>query len=283
MRFCILFPILFLSCSSSAQFLEIGGFGGAMSFNGDVHPSAIFINTRFTIGGMVRFHAHPHFSTRLGFQYGTLEAKDTDSQKKEIRERSLSFKSTLTEVHLIQEFNLMPFFPEKGNQVFSPYIAVGVAFFWFNPTTLYEGQWIELQPIGTEGQGLEKYPNKKHYKLFQPAIPVILGLKYNLGGRINIGIDIGYRFTFTDYIDDVSTTYISPKELAANGKLAVALSNRTEEYTGLPADDKIGTRRGNSNNTDGYLVWGLTISFNLNGKNSFEKEKKRIYQINKWF
>lgn len=282
MRFFLLTVFSFVFVSSTAQFVEIGGLGGAVSFNGDVHPSAIFINTRFSIGAMVRYHAHPHFSTRLGFQYGNLEAKDTDSQKKDIRERNLSFKSTLAEINLIQEFNLMPFYPQKGKQVFAPYIAVGIALFWFNPTTLYKGEWIELQPIGTEGQGLEDYPKQKPYKLFQPAIPVVLGLKYNLGGRINIGLDIGYRFTFTDYIDDVSTIYIPPKKLAANGELAVVLSNRTSEYTGLPADDKIGSRRGNSNNMDAYLVWGFTISFNLYGKNSFKGDKKNQYQIYKW-
>ncbi|MCP4438851.1 MAG: hypothetical protein GY810_07890 [Aureispira sp.] len=283
MRFLILaFITSFLVNPIHAQFVEIGGLGGAVSFNGDVHPSAIFINTRFSIGAMVRYHAHPHFTIRAGFQHGTLEAKDTDSQKKEIRERNLSFRSKITEVSLIQEINLAPFIPQKKGQSFSPYIGVGVSLFWFNPTTLYDGKWIELQPLGTEGQGLEQYPRQKHYKLFQPAIPIVLGLKYNLGGRINIGLDIGYRFTFTDYIDDVSTIYVPPKELAANGELAVALSNRTEEYTGLPSEDRIGTRRGNSNNTDGYLVWGVTVSFNLYGKRPYKEEKKRQYQINKW-
>ena len=98
-------------------------------------------------------------------------------------------------------------------------------------------------------------------------------------------MEFGYRFTFTDYLDDVSGIYPSSRQLSKNGVLAVALSNRTEEYTGINASHLVGQRRGNSNNNDGYFVWGLSLSFNLYGREAYKRERtpKRNYKINKWF
>ena len=111
---------------------------------------------------------------------------------------------------------------------------------------------------------------------------MLFGVKYSIGGRFNIALEIGYRFTTTDYLDDVSTIYHTRKILLNNSELAVALSNRTEEYTGVSATYLIGARRGNANNTDGYLTLGLRISFSLYGKRAYKKKKLK-YKFDKWF
>jgi hypothetical protein len=269
----------FLS-TTNAQFVEVGGFGGALSFNGDVNEGDVLSNVNAAFGGFFRYNVHPHFSVSLGFMKGTLEATDRSSKQEQIRERNLSFKSDLMEFSLIPAFNILPFSPRKGKQVFAPYIGLGVGLIVFNPMTRYEGEWIELQKVGTEGQGLEGYDKK--YSLVQLSIPILFGLKYSIGGRFNIALEVGYRFTSTDYLDDVSTIYQTKKTLLNNSELAVALSNRTEEYTGVSATHLIGTRRGNANNTDGYFTLGVRISFNLYGKKAY-KEKKVSYQFDKWF
>ncbi|MDC0230852.1 DUF6089 family protein, partial [Aureispira] len=195
--------------------------------------------------------------------------------------RNFNFKSELMEFSLMTEFNILPFNPRIQSQVFTPFIGFGASIIQFNPTTNYNNQWIQLQPIGTEGQGLEGYPDP--YKLVQVAIPVVFGLKYSIGEQINIGLEVGYRFTFTDYLDDVSTIYISPHILSQNSDLAVVLSNRTEEYTGFPANELIGNRRGNSNNFDAYIVWGFQLSFNLFTKKKPIELESTPYKMNKWF
>lgn len=276
----LLLPFLCITSTIQAQFIEIGGFGGVFSFNGDVNKGNVFTNTNATFGGFFRYNIHPHFAVSFGFLKGTLEAKDRSSEWLHIRERNLSFKSDLLEFSLIPEINILPFYPKKSVQVFAPYLGIGIALIHFNPTTKYNGQWVELQKIGTEGQGLSGY--SKPYDLLQFVIPLLFGLKYSIGGRLNIAIEIGYRFTFTDYLDDVSTVFVSPRELSKNGDLAVALSNRTEEYTGVTANNLVGTRRGNSNNNDGYLALGVRVSFSLYGKKVYKK-KEIIYKINKWF
>ncbi|WMX13020.1 DUF6089 family protein [Aureispira sp. CCB-E] len=277
--------LLLTSCfcclsTTKAQFVELGGFGGALSFNGDVNEGDILSNTNAAFGGFFRYNPHPHLAVTLSFIKGTLEAKDRSSKHNNIRERNLSFKSDLMEFSLIPEFNILPFYPKKSKQILAPYIGIGIGVIVFNPTTKYEGEWVALQAIGTEGQGLEGYPSK--YSLVEFAVPVLLGLKYSIGGRLNIALEIGYRFTTTDYLDDVSTIYLPKKTLMNSSQLAVALSNRTEEYTGVVADHLTGTRRGNSNNKDSYLTFGIRISFGLYGKKAY-KRKKMQYKINKWF
>jgi len=269
----------FLS-TANTQFVEVGGFSGALSFNGDVNEGDLLSNVNAAFGGFFRYNIHPHFSVSLGFMKGTLEATDRSSKQEKIRERNLSFKSDLMEFSLIPEFNILPFSPRKSEQVFAPYIGIGVGLIVFNPMTRYEGKWVELQEIGTEGQGLEGYDEK--YSLVELAIPMLFGIKYSIGGRFNIALEIGYRFTTTDYLDDVSTIYQSKKTLINSSELAVALSNRTEEYTGVPATYLIGTRRGNANNTDGYLILGGRISFNLYGKKAYKKKELK-YKFDKWF
>jgi hypothetical protein len=275
----------FISCfcffsTTNAQFVEIGGLGGLLSFNGDVNEGDVFSNTNAAFGGFFRYNIHPHFAVSLGFMKGTLEAKDRSSKQVNIRERNLSFKSDLMEFSLIPEFSILPFNPSKSGQVFAPYIGIGVGLIVFNPMAKYEGEWVELRELGTEGQGLEGYDKK--YNLVQFAVPMLFGLKYSIGGRLNIALEVGYRFTTTDYLDDVSTIYPSKKILVNTSELAVALSNRTEEYTGISANHLVGTRRGNANNKDGYLTLGVRVSFSLYGKKTYKK-KKLDYKFNKWF
>ncbi len=274
------FFLLFHLTGINAQFMEVGGFGGVASYIGDVNEGVFLPNTQVMFGGFICYNFHPNFSAKAIFLKGTLQARDRNSGKPHIRERNLSFKSDLMEMGFQFDFNIFSFAPDNSGRVFSPYLFTGASLILFQPTTVYEGETIYLQQVGTEGQGLEGFAEK--YKLFSFAFPVGIGIKYAISNRINIGLEIGYRFTLTDYIDDVSTVFVAPQVLQQNGELAVALSNRTEEYTGISANDLIGQRRGNSNNNDGYIVWGLRISFNLHGKYAF-KPKKRPYKITKWF
>lgn len=265
---------------TTAQFIELGGGAGAIFFNGDVNEGNMFANAGPVFGGFLRYNIKPNISVALSYWQGTLEAKDRASNDLTIKERNLSFKSSLSEIALMPEFNLLPFKPRANKQAFTAYAGVGVALILFNPTAKYQGQWVDLQPLGTEGQGLEGNPAR--YSLIQLAIPLSLGFKYAVGGRINVALEISYRFTFTDYLDDVSGLYLSPSKLAENGDLAIALSNRTEEYTGIAPSNYIGQRRGNANNNDGYLSIAVRLSFSLYGKYSYKKNATNP-KWNKWF
>ena len=97
------------------------------------------------------------------------------------------------------------------------------------------------------------------------AIPFGVGFKYSINERINIGFEVVHRFTKTDYLDDVSKTYVDPSSFPPNpdGSPSVAylLSDRSYE-TG----DRIGVKdrqRGNSQNKDQFVTAMFYVSFNL--------------------
>ena len=125
-----------------------------------------------------------------------------------LKNRNLHFKSDVIELSGQIEFNFLPY--ETGNSLypFTPFIFTGVSLFNYNPKAeASDGQWYALQEIGTEGQGTTSFPNRKKYALTQMSIPFGGGVKIGVADDFNIIIEYGLRKTFTDYIDDVSSTY----------------------------------------------------------------------------
>lgn len=255
--------------------------GGASSYRGELVPEggqggplqrAFGISYRQWLGG-------GRWALRLQLSQCTLVGNDGNSVDELRRQRNLHVENRLYELAFWAEWHLSRFTLGK-TQLFSPYLALGIAGFKHNPTTLYDGARVALQPLGTEGQGLAEYPSRKPYALWQLAIPMQVGLDYALNERLSFGLFLGYRITFTDYLDDVSTTYVPARVLQQNGDLAVALSNRTAEYTGQAATDKEGTRRGDATNNDSYIVGGLSVSFHWARQG---KRRGGGYELHRWF
>ncbi|MEZ5059160.1 MAG: hypothetical protein R2879_19155 [Saprospiraceae bacterium] len=144
-----------------------------------------------------------------------------------------------------------------------PYLFVGIAASSFNPKAKYNNEWVALQPLGTEGQGIGG--NDSPYSKVAFAIPFGIGFKYAFNDLWNIGLEFGARKTFTDYLDDVGGTYTSYNELlAGNGQLAANLGNRTGEYLDTePINVPTGTPRGDNVTSDWYFIAGLSISYNF--------------------
>lgn len=126
-------------------------------------------------------------------------------------ERNLNFRSTIFEVMVAGEIHplYLKQYPENHPLPrLSPYIMGGIGFFVFNPRTKLDGVWTYLQPLHTEGQGFAEYPDRKPYKLKQFNFPAGVGFRYKLVPNVNFSAEFVYRFLNTDYLDDVSTTYI---------------------------------------------------------------------------
>ena len=252
---------LFFPIFMNAQHAEFGLMGGTSHYLGDLAPSSSRVSlgtTHFMGGAFIKYNFNNFVAVRLGGNYGKLSADDAKSSIESQKIRNLSFESKLIEGSLIAEFNILGYQPYNLARPFSPYVFAGVAFFNFNPKADFNGDLIELQPLGTEGQGLAEFPERKMYQLTQFSIPLGVGVKYALSDQLNLGLEIGMRKTFTDYIDDVSLTYVDEVLLAENrGPETVALANRT----GSPIDT--GSSRGNADNNDWYLISGITISYNF--------------------
>lgn len=278
-RILILLFITSIPFISNAQRGEFGLFGGMSFYQGDLTPTAFSIHEPgLAYGIFAGYSPIDHLTIKGNFYRGTIGGDDAKQNSQSLQERNLSFRSTVSELALRLEYNVMGYQPANLYTPFSPFLFVGLAATHHNPLAEYEGEWYELQPLGTEGQGIMGYAPK--YDRVILAIPFGLGLKYALSEQITVGFETGFRKTFTDYLDDVSTVYVDPNTLlnaSSNGGLVVALSNRTGEYLNSePVQFEDGMPRGNSANDDTYLFGGFTISYNIIGEgNYYGRRKKR--------
>ncbi|MGF2412115.1 hypothetical protein [Ferruginibacter sp.] len=182
-------------------------------------------------------------------------------------ERNLSFRSNITEFMVAAEIH--PLFIFKKYDVtdelprYSPYLMAGVGFFSFNPQAKLLNRWVDLQPLSTEGQGFTEYPGRKPYKLNQISIPVGVGVKYELSPMLNLRAECVYRILNTDYLDDVSTTYVDPtlySNYFSGTKLTNALLLNDRQYELDPTHITTGgDQRGNAKNNDAYFTFNLKI------------------------
>jgi hypothetical protein len=143
-----------------------------------------------------------------------------------------------------------------------PYILAGIGLYTFSPETYYHNTWIPLPDLHTEGQGFAEYPGRKAYNLTQINMPVGLGLQYEMSPVLRCHFEIMYRKLWTDYLDDVSTTYIHPALFqqyfpASRATLAAKIADRR---LGAGSGDT-GGKRGSNKNNDAYFTGMVKIGF----------------------
>lgn len=250
-----------ISFSGNAQNPEIGLMGGGMYYLGDLNPLSNFKCTHLT--GTLFFRMNPGNRLNYRFQvsYGNVSGADSLSSNDFTKNRNLSFKSPITEVSTILEINFVPFVPgDKKKFYATPYLMFGLGIFKMNPQAELNGNWFDLQSLGTEGQG-SKLSNEKKYRLTQPVIPVGIGFKGNLSKRFIIGFEYLIRKTFTDYLDDVSGDYVDPVQLARlNGPIAAAFADRSLQAENT---NNTGLNRGNSAFKDWYATANIYLAIRL--------------------
>lgn len=268
MRYILPLLFLFTSFQISAQvfqkYSELGLFGGGAFYFGELNPGRPFYMTRPAAGLVYRYNSSQRFAWRLHGMYGMVEASDANSNVPYQLERNLSFRTRLIEGSAILEFNYFPYEIGKAEYAFTPYMFGGLAGFSFNPEAEFNGEWIELRPLGTEGQGTQAYRTRKLYPLVQVSVPFGFGFKFHVVNRIGIALEWGLRATFTDYFDDVSSTYADPDALIARGgAYAAFLADRSLTN---PGKSNVGRQRGNPTTNDIYSMAGLIITVRLSGK-----------------
>lgn len=257
---------LLAALPARAQFLELGGTIGLANYRGDLSNNSVSLYLRETKGSFGLFgsyHFNDLFAVRLSAQYASISGRDANAPGEDIRARNLSFQSLLLEGALVGEIYIPGFQPYNLSKPLSPYLFAGFAGAYFNPRTRYNGEWVALQPLGTEGQGLPGFGNRYSRAAF--SIPFGLGVKFAVTDLMNVGLELGLRRSFSDYLDDVSGDYAAYEVLlAGNGPVAAALGNRTGEYLGTgPVSVETGTPRGDQARGDWYYFLGATVSWNL--------------------
>jgi hypothetical protein len=242
-----------------AQKVELGLWGGVSSYSGDFTPSddaMQFLESAVIAPGggvFVRFNPNDILSARLGLSLGQVSGEDGVTNG--YTQRGFNFRSNITELALQLDLNLFRL-GDPGRTQFVPYLTGGASLFRFNPEGQIDGNWVELQPLGTEAQGAAGYENP--YELTSYALIMGAGVKFIIKENITIGLEVAARKTFTDYLDDVSGTEVNYLDvLQENGSLAARLSNpRITD----PETQAVIYRRGGDFD-DWYLFSGLSFSF----------------------
>lgn len=247
--------------------------------------------TKFNLGGYARYRVHPKVAIRGSVANIRIKGDDKFAASVGRKARNLSFRNDILETSITGEYyfyqsidmskskrtGLKSGWGGGGNRKdFSAYVFTGVAGIYTNPKAQYNGSWVKLQPLQTEGV---------KYSKFAVAVPMGVGVLYTVNRKWKFGFELNYRQTFSDYLDDVSTVYKDPTTFT--NPTALALSNRRGELTdpalpkvenyGYQFDEKtktwIAQRRGDSKQDDSYLTATFTVGLVLKGKNSFYKSK----------
>lgn len=269
---------LVCSVSAFAQKSEFGLMAGVSYYNGEINRKTQFKNSKFAFGAFYRHNFNKHFSGKICFLYGNVHGADSLSANAEQIQRNLSFKSVIAEFSAQIEINFLPFTAGDPSTPFTPYIFGGVAVFKFNPKayvdagtytinginyTVANSGWYALMPLGTEGQGTVWANDKKKYSLTNFSIPFGIGFKVNIASGIGFGVEWGMRPTFTDYLDDISTTYAEPIALRAEyTDVAAVLSDRSINSS----ESNVGRQRGNSTNNDWYSFLVASLTYRIKSK-----------------
>ena len=249
--------------------VQEGEFGiglGAAHYFGDLNTRAHLNRPKMAASIFFRKNFGNYIAARLTGSFAQLGYSDQYNEHNQyMYSRNLSFNSKVWELSLQGDFNFFRFMPGERDYSFTPYITIGAAIFSYDPYAYYQGQKILLRPLGTEGQESPLYPDRKQYSSLAISIPFGGGVKYAFNDRINIGFEILHRFTNTDYLDDVSKTYVDPAAFPPNPdgttSLGLLLSDRSYELgepIGIP-----GRQRGNSKQKDQYVTAMVHLTFNI--------------------
>ncbi len=265
--------------------LEFGPAVGLSFYQGDVlgsNVSEISKNISFAGGIHAGYYFNDYIGINLEVQRGKAKGGDNFAENPERRKRNLSFESPVTDICARFDWQITGYNPMQDRN-FSLYGFAGGGVMFFNPKAEYKGKIYELQPLGTEGQGLKKYPDRKPYSLVSPTLDFGGGLKFAVNQKVNVAVEFSVYRTFTDYLDDVAGNYVPYTDiLEEKGDwVAAALSNRVGELKG---SDQIelapaGTSRGNAKVFDYFYMSCIKVTYNFydpfDGKNakSFSKRK----------
>ncbi len=231
---------------------------GFTGYKGDLIQNHFAVRSmRPALAFNIKYNFDNNFLLRAGVMKGRVVGDDRHNSDRFLKARNLSFQTDLLEFSLCLEYNLLE--PEIFYGY--PYIFGGIGMYHFDPFAKDDnGQKTYLRPLSTEGQGLPDYPDRKMYSKNQFCLPFGAGWKVNLGSNIDIVYEIGYRILFTDYLDDVSRTYVDPQKLVnARGPKALEMAYRAK----TPFAQHEGAQRGNPDVNDWYYFHGIKLLIRL--------------------
>lgn len=262
--------LFFISSYADAQVFyrrsEFGVAVGGAHYFGDLNPNYGLKYFRYSAGVFYKYNFTHYIAFRLGGNYAHVGYSDRFSNNVFQKQRNLDFKSNIFELGVMADFNFFQYTIGDFDHRFTPYVTLGASMFYFDPYTTLNDQNYFLRPQGTEGQNLEEYKSRK-YKNYAFAFPIGAGIKVWLSRGLTMSFEIVNRYTTTDYLDDVSTTYVGIDKFVDQvpspyPSPASQLQDRSPEVNGTPIGIQ-GRQRGISTTKDHFMLFQLGLSFRL--------------------
>jgi hypothetical protein len=262
--------------SKRKQYTSVGVNLSAMNYFGDLNPQTNFASfragdTRYNLGLSITHRFFPRVSGRFGVNYGRITGDDSKSANPGGEDsryrytRNMNFRNDIYEASAVMIVDLIE---NRNNYLkrpdFVPYLFAGIAGFHHAPKgKYYDGTYKDLQELNTEGA---------NYSKTQIAIPFGGGVRYRINRNLDASFEIGFRKTFTGYLDDVSDKYADlsgASDVAryfggnfVNGNYPKGITNTS---TGVSNGFVPGEKRGQGK-TDWYVVTGFSLNYILTPK-----------------
>jgi Domain of unknown function (DUF6089) len=256
----------------------LGDVGGAdregTALVNDLNPSS----TRFALSAGVRYKRHPQLAAKAVLTFAWVNGSDSKTGEFFRNNRNLSFGSPVIELSAQGEFyfnkekraSIYRISKLSGKKVRNTlfYVFGGVGVFWYHPMAKYNGSWYNLRKIGTEGQNLAGGPKK--YLGLSVSIPIGIGVKFPISRQLAVGAEFGPRYTFTDYLDDVSGVYANNDAIKAqSGEIGANLADpnrglfvgQWDNTLSLPKKTREGYQRGDPKNKDTYAFFQFNMTY----------------------
>jgi hypothetical protein len=241
---------------------------GIANYKGEMVNPGEFGTLKPNIAVGAEYYLNNRISTRAELTWFQIAGKDAEADDDRV-ERNLSFQANCIELSVLGTINLTPVglrFYQRTKLNFHAFAGIGLLY--FNPKAEYQGKMYALQPLETEN---------KSYSRFQPVIPVGLGARIKINPFWNLLLEGGYRFTFTDYLDDASSTRYPDAALLKND-IARALSDRRVEIGTQPGSPTTQGKRGNPDKMDGYFIANVTVQYYI-PKLMFANNYNKLYNV----
>ena len=243
-----------IATASQAQRIELGAFGGASYYMGDLNPKKPFELSQPAFGFVYRYNFHNRIALKASFTRGKVMGDDLITKYRE--ERGINFETNINELAAVMEFNFLEYFTGSSHNFITPYIFGGVGVFTFEPKATYENISYNL---GNEKTEIDKHLRDtiRNYSRVALSFPFGIGVKYSVNNVIGITLEWGMRKTTTDYLDDVSTVY--PNDVNGN-------PDNPSPYPPFDPSGNYsaGMQRGNSKDNDWYSFAGVSVIFRIN-------------------
>jgi hypothetical protein len=265
---------------------EVGISVGASNFLGDLGGRDA-IGTNFLKDwefSMVRFSAqlyhsyylNPSTTIKTNINYAWVQGDDKLTKEPFRNNRNLNFKSNIYEFNTSIQWLILK--EKMGNKyglrnvrnrkigvkatAVGIYVTAGIGVMYFNPMGLYQGRWVSLHDLHTEGQGLPGGP--KQYKRVGVTVPLGIGFRKSFSRQSGIYLEFTQHYTFTDYMDDVSSSYYNNADIAQNyGSVAAAMADpnlgQIVDVNGYSYVSAPGEQRGDQEDKDNFMM--LTIGY----------------------